>query len=873
MNYLNNTFQAETSQNSTSMNRQKGSNFSHKKKRLSSILFKNVKVIMSSFVLLLLLLGSGAGLYLSQYTQQDIRQQAYGEPKEEDKEDGKCYFGISACPTGTVSSSSCSTSSCPSGSAVCCKTPARVPVDNCDKGLNYCNASNDKQVYICQTNSTTGDKNYVAQNCATNKYCPAGSKTCINDPSIIPPTPTPDPNDPTASCSQLGAKCCSDSRDRSVYCGGGLITNSDNPSSCRCRLPYNECTPNEKSCDGKTVLYCTSQGKWTETLTCDLRCEAGSCVKNLANGKSCQSNTECSSGICKDKVCVDSQTAVSTAYCKELCYADGNTATECANLPACPEEIGPITACTGKTTGTTCVQNGKVGACTSTGTCKIYPDKVAIGGVCNTNPYNKTCVTGYECKSNKCQKIVEVAEVIVQGELREGEICSSNSQCKSNNCVRGLCEYTYTNSYDTEALEEVEINTYANTSELCTGTSAECAAKAQEVYAEVKRTGEPTCIVNYQIQRPGSSRSQAEKYCEDAAEGALAVAAVVTGAAAYAPVTSAITTGSQYAVAYATSTAYQVGGWALANTGTAGLTGLTASGVLTAQQVIQNPTTATVVRGLLTATEAVGVVKSAQACAINQASLECALGATGFITGAVDFSIVDEKIVNPTLSRTGSAITNSWDNLISNNLVPENSVTTSLTQVSANGNNLTYQKYIDDLNLPFQESALKNPQLLKPVESETITLYKGISNYDGGDILPGGLAKTANPGFKAGSGNVSQASDTEVIKHALLGLTNNSPYQSWTPNIEIAEAYAQGGAVVSKTFNTADVINIQASIPDLDFNTAFETFASQGASVDKVQMVVGNNIMNSYNGNHLEYLFEGTIPANEVSIVNQLLNN
>lgn len=195
----------------------------------------------------------------------------------------------------------------------------------------------------------------------------------------------------TSTCAELGAACCYND-ENGAWCDGGLIPNSSNPSDCNCRLRYTECSPGEKSCDGKATQICNSSGKWSPLSQCSNRCFEGACIDNLADGQICAYNADCESGNC--------QVGPGTKFC----------------APA-GQSIGVVKA----------------------------------GETCGTTSYDRTCEDGYVCSSNRCKAsngrecganadcvsnycLNNICSVKQEEKLLEGLACETDNQCLSGKC-------------------------------------------------------------------------------------------------------------------------------------------------------------------------------------------------------------------------------------------------------------------------------------------------------------------------------------------------------------------------------------------------------------------------------------------------------
>lgn len=175
--------------------------------------------------------------------------------------------------------------------------------------------------------------------------------------------------------------------------------------------------------------------------------------------------------------------------------------------------------------------------------------------------------------------------------------------------------------------------------------------------------------------------------------------------------------------------------------------------------------------------------------------------------------------------------------------------------------------------------ALSNWQLER---SRTLTLYKGMNSYRSGtDILPGGLSRSPNTTTKGTTYFAGQLSSGDynqlyvdddwplqppVIKHMLGGMTAESPFSSWTPNLPTAKIYAgQRGVIVSAKFRPGEVM----SGPELleryiTPESARHVLGISSGSPDEVSFLI-KNWQNVYSTQ--EHLFTGPLSASRVRIV------
>jgi hypothetical protein len=259
----------------------------------------------------------------------------------------------------------------------------------------------------------------------------------------------------------------------------GLDGTCDGAGSCR---KYGNDTPcMTGSCDGDQVVggyacngagqckpgatrICapfscnTSAGMCYSKCTTDSQCVSGhKCVEGLCglkmNGAACSADGECASSHCSDGICcnvacngacsscnlnqkegtcwpIAAGAADPRGRCKDegasSCGANGT----CDGLGACAkyqrDTICLMASCSDNRLNTAGTCNG-VGACRAPGVRDCLPFR-CVNGACTTACQSDAdCAPGIACVNNTC------------GPKQDGQVCVKASECKSNQCVDGVC--------------------------------------------------------------------------------------------------------------------------------------------------------------------------------------------------------------------------------------------------------------------------------------------------------------------------------------------------------------------------------------------------------------------------------------------------
>nr|BBA94956.1 ciliary protein [Miamiensis avidus] len=249
------------------------------------------------------------------------------------------------------------------------KCPGTEAAVNCDSAIQFCNASN-----VCTNTPAHGaacvDKSATIAN---GSNCPA-SNTCTTVGT-------------DKKCLKDAGQACAAHTECAGFC------NSTN-NQCAAKAAYDAaCTVNEGCTTGKcdtaaTTKLCVTalKGDCTTNSKCGTgaACTANKCL--LSNNQTCAANDECVTAICDTtKKCVakDGDACdATTNLCKATSKCD-TTTNKCVALAAA---------------GAACTKDAD---CTSA-KCESSKCVIKEGADCTGN--TDKCLSGYECKDNKCAK-------------------------------------------------------------------------------------------------------------------------------------------------------------------------------------------------------------------------------------------------------------------------------------------------------------------------------------------------------------------------------------------------------------------------------------------------------------------------------------
>ncbi|HEV3031161.1 MAG TPA: hypothetical protein VG319_05935 [Polyangia bacterium] len=229
-------------------------------------------------------------------------------------------------------------------------------------------------------------------------------------------------------------------------------------SAGTCVVPTQSCAP----------YFCNGLAACQTTCNVDGDCAAGfyctgtggTCVAKGNPGNACTADNQCGTSHCVDSVCCMSASCSSSCM---ACNVSGGAGT-CTPLPA--GTVDPKHVCTDNG-GPACSTNGK---CDGTGLCQAYPNgtpcgapqscpsgssTLSLGGMCGSGtcgqptqscaPYmcngatacRTTCAGDGDCSSGNYCMLLPVGSCT--GKLDLGAVCAAGNQCKTGNCVDGVC--------------------------------------------------------------------------------------------------------------------------------------------------------------------------------------------------------------------------------------------------------------------------------------------------------------------------------------------------------------------------------------------------------------------------------------------------
>jgi len=296
-----------------------------------------------------------------------------------------CTVGNS-CTSGFCADGVCCNAAC-QGGCQACDTPV---AGTCTLYVQGTPGSPSCAPFVCDgTNGTCPVSCTTNATCALNYYCSGGN--CLPQQTN-------------------GQTCTTSSECQSGFCVDGYCCNTSCVNSCdACDVTGNlgVCTPkldgspgvppcNPYLCNG-AISTCPNFCTVSVDCISGYYCGNSQCLPLKANGSSCGSGAECTSGFCADGVC-----------CNSAC---GNACQSC-NL------TGNIGTCT-------TVPSGSSG----TPSCSPY----VCNGTSVTCP--TSCSSNANCSSgNFCDTNGQCA-----GKKANGATCTSLTECQSNNCVDGYC--------------------------------------------------------------------------------------------------------------------------------------------------------------------------------------------------------------------------------------------------------------------------------------------------------------------------------------------------------------------------------------------------------------------------------------------------
>lgn len=322
--------------------------------------------------------------------------------------------------TTTCAAASCNTDGLVVAASVCngaggCTTVTPAPCG----ASTYCSGA------ACVPQLTTGTactaaKQCQSGNCSNSICCPAGQTSCNG---VCKNLATDSANCGMCAKPCAASSCANGKVTAASTCNGSGVCTSPTPTDCSSNMCADAtkcagaCTPGSATC---------GVGKY-----CDL---TGACQPAKANGTTCASGSECTSGVCADGVCCNSACGGQCQACNE-----GGNAGTCVTITGTPRGSRPACAgtqatCAGACSGasaTACTYPTGTTVCTSatcSGTTSLVSSSVCNGAGACTAPTTTPCGSGKYCSAAACVN-----------QVANGSGCSSATQCQSGNCSNNLC--------------------------------------------------------------------------------------------------------------------------------------------------------------------------------------------------------------------------------------------------------------------------------------------------------------------------------------------------------------------------------------------------------------------------------------------------
>jgi hypothetical protein len=384
---------------------------------------------------------------------------------------GTCNGG--SCQTG---SQSCNGFKCAGGTA--CPTTCNADTD-CIMATHFCTGVGGTcqpkiaQGSTCATDHQCGTGHCVDLVCCGSAAC--GSCQACNvaaSPGVCTPLDAGTP-DPKGVCTDnLPANCgnngkCDGAGGCQKYanntpCSTAICTSGAASLTTAGVCSGGTCQPGTQSCNG---FKCTGGTSCPTSCNVDGDCitathyctgAGGTCQPKGAQGDGCNTDHECGTGHCVDKVCCGS---ASCGPC-QACNLGGVNPGTCKFIAAGADD--PKDGCVDTTT---CGNNGK---CDGAGGCQKYPDATQcstavcqasssvlnLAGACSGNscvvtthdcaPYGcsgtacrTTCTGDAQCASNAYCDAMPLGHCVTKGNLGDG--CGGDYECGSGHCVDGAC--------------------------------------------------------------------------------------------------------------------------------------------------------------------------------------------------------------------------------------------------------------------------------------------------------------------------------------------------------------------------------------------------------------------------------------------------
>lgn len=282
------------------------------------------------------------------------------------------------CSSGTCCSDNPNVVSCPTGQT-CGSNYQCVSITNLANGA-----------------SCTANSQCTSGNCQNGMCCASGNVCCSTQ----------------SQCTSAGYLRCNEAHYCEAYTeNGGYCISGDTCTSRNCKN-YVCCEAGKNCCT--TNSHCTNDLGSMYTCGSNYYCIAG---QLKADGQSCTKNTECTSGNCYNNLCC----AAGQKCCKT--WSDCEFSQNCGTNYYCVEK--PKKANGENCTSSYDCQSDNCGFYNSAYTICCESGKTC----CRSNsecPFAYTCGSNYYCVSSTPKKI-------------EGQSCTSNSECSSNYCGNNIC--------------------------------------------------------------------------------------------------------------------------------------------------------------------------------------------------------------------------------------------------------------------------------------------------------------------------------------------------------------------------------------------------------------------------------------------------
>ncbi|MCC6215162.1 MAG: hypothetical protein IT376_09850, partial [Polyangiaceae bacterium] len=355
-----------------------------------------------------------------------------------------CTGSSTSCPSDskrsngaacTADTNVCTLDQC-NGTAVDCQHPAGNAGTVCREANGACDAAE-----ACTGSSTS---------CPADAFQPS-STVCRSAAGVC---------DVAENCPGNGTACPADTlRDASYQCGAPSCDSGANEATLAsyCTGLATTCPPQQQVSCAPYTCSGAGCGGTCPTVPClgGYYCDSGVCLAEKANGQSCSTGTQCSSGNCIDGVCCNTTCGSGATTDCQACNVAGSLGT-CSNLPS-------TTTCRGA--AGECDQEEK---CTGSSSACPSDGKKANGTACtaDTSPCTLDQCNG---SSNSCQHPAGNAGTECRastGGCDPAESCTGSSTTCPADALAGA---------GTECRAAAGA---CDVAESCTGASAACPADA-----------------------------------------------------------------------------------------------------------------------------------------------------------------------------------------------------------------------------------------------------------------------------------------------------------------------------------------------------------------------------------------------------------